>query len=533
MRYEIKNIKIPIEELKDDLAQYICHNLKIKLDEISAFNITSKSIDARKSHQDEINIIFSVVFNYSKDIKKGKTKWTIRKEDEIANVSSQIQSKERKFSDKAPIIVGFGPAGIFAALKLAEYGLNPIVLERGKDVDARTVDINKFWQDRNLDEDSNVQFGEGGAGAFSDGKLTTRVKDYTCKEILRKFVDAGAPEEIMYLNKPHVGTDKLRGVIKNMRNQIIDLGGQVLFNSCVTDILIEKGQVVGVEVNNKENYFTNQLILATGHSARDTYEMIIKRDISVDAKGFAIGLRIEHDQKYLNKIQYGKYYDHPKLKAADYQLAYRDDVSKRGVYSFCMCPGGLVVASSSEKGSVVTNGMSYYARNLTNANSALVVNINPQDFNNDPLEGIAFQRKYEKFAFEIGGKNYNAPVQLVGDFLKGKVSTHTSSIKPSYKPGTTPTDLAQVLPEYVSSSIRNALPYFDKKIKGFADYETVLTGVETRTSSPMRIVRNKETKESINVKGLFPVGEGAGYAGGIMSAAIDGIKCAYLIAASV
>ncbi len=528
MIYKISNIKIPIEEVKDDLVKYICKNLRLRFESIGEFKISSKSVDARKSQQGEINIIYSVIFHYPEEIIRRKTKWDI-KEISADNSVSQLLPIDKCMFDQVPIIVGFGPAGIFAALELAKLGLKPIVIERGKDVDSRKIDIRTFWQDRIIDEISNVQFGEGGAGAFSDGKLTTRVKDPTCQEILKIFVDAGAPEEILYVNKPHVGTDKLRQVIKNIRTKIIELGGQVLFKSCVTDILIENKQVVGVEVNHRKQYSTNHVILATGHSARDTYEMVLKKGISVEPKGFAIGLRIEHHQQHINKIQYGKYSNHPELKAADYQLTYRDVEHNRGVYSFCMCPGGMVVASSSEKESVVTNGMSYYSRDLENANSALVVNINPHDFDNDPMKGIAFQRKYEKLAYELGGKNYNAPVQLVGDFLRRKSSTQTGMVKPSYQPGVTPTDLTYALPDYVVDSIRNALPIFDQKIKGFSDYEALLTGVETRTSSPLRILRDKTTRESINIKGLYPVGEGAGYAGGIMSAALDGLKCARAI----
>lgn len=530
MKYKISNIKISIEDFKEEnLIQYISERLKLQSESISGFFISSKSVDARKSQQGEVFILYSVVFQYPEEIKQ-KTKWDI-----ITLVDSkhlgEPQAHKKRTLDYRPVLVGFGPAGIFAALKFAEYGLKPIVLERGKDVDSRKIDIENFWKNRVLAETSNVQFGEGGAGTFSDGKLTTRVKDPICDEILQYFVDAGAPEEIKYLNKPHVGTDNLRKVIKNIRKRIIELGGQVLFESQVTDILIENNQVVGVEVNHSRQYQTNHVILATGHSARDTYEMIIKKGIHVETKGFAIGLRIEHPQKKLNEIQYGNYANHPSLKAADYQLAFKDMENNRGVYSFCMCPGGVVVAASSEKESVVTNGMSYYSRDLQNANSAIVVNINPGDFDNDPLKGIAFQRKYEKLAFELGGKNYNAPIQLVGDFLAAKASTGIGEVTPSYQPGVTPTDLSFALPNYVIKSIRNSLPYFDNKLKGFAIHDAVLTGVETRTSSPLRILRDKTSRESVNVKGFYPVGEGAGYAGGIMSAALDGLRTAYCIIA--
>lgn len=528
MNYKISNIKIPIQEMTDDILQYISNKLGLIRDNISNFKILSKSIDARKSRQGELFFIYTIELNYPKDLTKVKSKWQVSKVSEKHIVPSSYKGSKKNFH-KSPIIVGFGPAGIFVALKLAQLGANPIVLERGQDVISRKEDIDSFWNNGNLQVNSNVQFGEGGAGSFSDGKLTTRVKDPLNREILQCFVDHGAPEEILYLHKPHIGTDILRNVIKNIRKEIISLGGQVLFNSCMTDIIIEGQKIVGVEVNNKDSYETEHLILAIGHSARDTYELINKKKINLEAKGFAIGLRIEHPQSLINKAQYGEHWQSPHLKAADYQLTYRDEETGRGVYSFCMCPGGFVIASSSGEGGVVTNGMSYYSRGEENANSAIVVNINPADFHYDPIKGIEFQRKYERLAFELGGKNYNAPIQLVGDFLENRESVAIGEVKPTYTPGVTLSNVALALPHYVSNSIRHALPHFNQKLKGFSTYDAILTGVETRTSSPLRILRDKTTRESLNIKGLYPIGEGAGYAGGIMSAALDGLKCAYTL----
>lgn len=531
MNYKISNIKIPIQEMTDDILQYVSNKLGLKRDNISNFKILSKSIDARKSRQGELSFIYTIELNYPKDLTKIKSKWQISKNDE-KTIPPLIHKIDKNTFHKPPVIVGFGPAGIFAALKLAQLGANPIVLERGQDVTSRKEDIDSFWNNGHLQSNSNVQFGEGGAGSFSDGKLTTRVKDPLNREILQCFVNHGAPEEILYLHKPHVGTDILRNVIKNIRQEIISLGGQVLFNSCMTDIIVEGQRIVGVEVNNKDRYDTEHLILAIGHSARDTYELIGKKKANLEAKGFAIGLRIEHPQSLINKAQYGAHWQSSYLKAADYQLTYRDEETGRGVYSFCMCPGGLVIASSSEDGGVVTNGMSYYSRGEENANSAIVVNISPADFHHDPIKGIEFQRKYERLAFELGGKNYNAPIQLVGDFLEDKESVAIGDVKPTYTPGITLSNVALALPHYVSSSIRHALPHFNQKLKGFSTYDAILTGVETRTSSPLRILRDKTTRESLNIKGLYPIGEGAGYAGGIMSAALDGLKCAYFLAES-
>jgi uncharacterized protein len=409
-------------------------------------------------------------------------------------------------------------------------------LERGKDVDARTKDIERFWSTGQLDVDSNVQFGEGGAGTFSDGKLTTRINDPRIHKVFDVLVEAGSPEEILYVHKPHVGTDKLRIVVKNIRNKIISLGGEVCFGSKVTKLLIEKQRVVGVEVNWETEIISDVVILAVGNSARDTYETLASQEVEIAAKPFAIGVRVEHPQELIDKNQYGKAAGHPELGAADYQLVYKDKERERTAFSFCMCPGGVVVGATSEAEQVATNGMSYFARDTGVANSALVVSVNPEDFNGDrnPLGGIDFQRKYEKAAFKAGGGDYSAPVQRIDDFLNNRPTSELKQkddlyqLEPSYKPGVKPADLADCLPEFVVKTLQTAMMDFDKRIKGYNLPEGILTGVETRTSAPVRIGRN-EDYISVSHEGLYPTGEGAGYAGGIVSAAVDGIRVAEAI----
>lgn len=425
-----------------------------------------------------------------------------------------------------PVIVGFGPAGMLAALTLAKEGYRPLVLERGRRVEDRTRDIARFWHTGEFDPASNVQFGEGGAGTFSDGKLTTRVSDPLMRQVAEHFIAAGAPVEIRYLQKAHIGTDKLRHMVKKLREMVEEYGGEVRFESQVTDICLKAGKISGVVVNGKETIDCDALLLGIGHSARDTYAMLHERGIAMEAKPFAIGVRIEHPQELIDRAQYGPAAGHPQLGAADYALVYQAKDSGRSAYSFCMCPGGLVVASSSEPGGVVSNGMSLYQRASGVANSALVVNVNPEDYGGGVLDGIAFQRRYEQLAFQCGGGNYYAPVQTVGDFLQGVSGSTDFLLQPSYQPGVTPVDLRQCLPSFVTDTLARALPDFDRKIKGFAHPGAVLTGVETRTSAPLRINRGRETYLSVNTPGLYPMGEGAGYAGGIMSAALDGMNTA-------
>jgi uncharacterized FAD-dependent dehydrogenase len=423
-----------------------------------------------------------------------------------------------------------GPAGLFAGLILAQMGFRPIILERGKAVKERTKDTWGLWRKHELNPESNVQFGEGGAGTFSDGKLYSQIKDpkHYSRKVLTEFVTAGAPEEIMYVSKPHIGTFRLVSMVEKMRENIIELGGEVRFESRVTNIEIEHKQMVGVTLANGEHIAARHVVLAIGHSARDTFEMLHSRGVYLEAKPFSVGFRIEHPQMLIDKARFGRNAGNPLLGAADYKLVHHAS-NGRSVYSFCMCPGGTVVAATSEIGRVVTNGMSQYSRNERNANSGIVVGITPEDFPGNPLAGIEFQRKWESRAFDLGGGNYNAPGQLVGDFIAGKPSTALGAVLPSYTPGVTLCDLSTVLPDYVIEAVREALPAFDKKIKGFAMRDAMLTGVETRTSSPVRIKRDK-SYQSINTKGLYPTGEGAGYAGGIMSAAVDGIEVAEAVA---
>jgi hypothetical protein len=427
-------------------------------------------------------------------------------------------------------VIGTGPCGLFAGLILAQMGFRPIILERGKEVRERTKDTWGLWRKHELNPESNVQFGEGGAGTFSDGKLYSQVKDpkHYSRKVLHEFIKAGAPPEIEYVSKPHIGTFRLVGMVEVMRANIIALGGEVRFQSRVTDIEIDHGQVQGVTLASGERIATQHVVLAIGHSARDTFEMLHQRGVYLEAKPFSIGFRIEHPQSLIDRARFGRNAGNPLLGAADYKLVHHAS-NGRSVYSFCMCPGGTVVAATSEEGRVVTNGMSQYSRNERNANSGIVVGITPEDYPGDPLAGIEFQRKWESRAFELGGGNYNAPGQLVGDFIAQRPSSKLGAVLPSYTPGVTLGDLATALPDYVIDAVREALPAFEKTIKGFAMHDAVLTGVETRTSSPVRIKRD-ESYQSLNTKGLYPAGEGAGYAGGIMSAAIDGIEVAEAVA---
>jgi uncharacterized FAD-dependent dehydrogenase len=430
-------------------------------------------------------------------------------------------------------VVGFGPCGLFAALLLAQMGFKPIVLERGRDVRRRTRDTWALWRQNTLTPESNVQFGEGGAGLFSDGKLYSQIKDpkFYGRKVMQEFVRAGAPAEILYVSKPHIGTFRLTGVVSAMREEIISLGGEVRFESRVTDLLIEAGQMEGVALANGDTLRSHHVVLALGHSSRDTFRMLERRGVYLEAKPFSIGFRIEHPQSLIDAARLGRYAGHPELGAADYKLVHHAR-NGRSVYSFCMCPGGTVVAATSEPERVVTNGMSQYSRNERNANAGIVVGITPEDYPGGPMAGIELQRKLESHAYVLGGSTYEAPGQLVGDFLAGRASTKLGSVEPSYKPGVHLTDLASALPDYAIAAIREALPAFGKKIRGFDMPDAVLTGVETRTSSPIRLTRGEDC-QSLNTRGLFPAGEGAGYAGGILSAGVDGIKVAEAVAQDI
>jgi uncharacterized FAD-dependent dehydrogenase len=487
---------------------------------IKSVSIVRQAIDARRKN----NISF--VYTIDAEIEQKTIPANLAGDADISLVTppflSPVVFGERRLKNP-PLVVGSGPAGLFAAYTLAKHGYKPILLERGQDVDKRSIDVEKFWSTGKLNLNSNVQFGEGGAGTFSDGKLTTRVNDPGMSEILNILVKAGAPPEIKYKHKPHVGTDKLKEVVKNIRGAIIAAGGEIRFENRMSDILIDNGKISGVIINDKEKMPCEALFLAIGHSARDTYKMLSGK-LAIESKAFAIGLRIEHPQDLIDKSQYAAMAGCAKLGAADYALTFKDKTG-RAAYSFCMCPGGVVVASASDEHQTVTNGMSFYKRDSGLANSALVVPVGPADFGKDPFDGINYQLKYEKLAFNLGGGTYAAPIQTVGDFLKGKTGSKKFLSKPSYSPQVTLSDLNKCLPEIVADVLKNALVAFGRKIKGFDHPGAVLTGVETRTSSPLRLIRGDDF-QSVNISGIYPVGEGAGYAGGIMSAALDGQNAA-------
>ncbi|MBF5040703.1 NAD(P)/FAD-dependent oxidoreductase [Methylophilus sp. 13] len=538
----ITEIKLPIEladTLKhqdDQIKAALLRRLEIPESELLRFEIFKRGVDARKSHA----ILY--VYNLDVEVKnEAKILARFKKDPHIKpapDTSYHFVAQSNQTKTHRPVVVGFGPAGIFAALILAQAGFNPIVLERGKEVRKRTQDTWGLWRKRTLNPESNVQFGEGGAGTFSDGKLYSQIKDpkHYGRKVLQEFVKAGAPEEILYVSHPHIGTFRLVGMVEEMRNTIISLGGEIRFESRVTDIAIENEQVQGVTLHSGEFIPTNHLVLAVGHSARDTFEMVYERGIYVEAKPFSIGFRIEHPQSLIDRARYGKSYSDDilkKLGAADYRLVHHAQ-NGRSVYSFCMCPGGTVVAATSEPNRVVTNGMSQYSRNERNANAGIVVGITPEvDYPGHPLAGVEFQRQLESQAYVLGGSNYSAPGQLIGDFLANRPSTQFGEVTPSYTPGVHLTNLDTALPEFAISAMREAIPAFAKQVSGFDLADGVLTGVETRTSSPIRIKRNDDTLQSINTKGLFPCGEGAGYAGGILSAAVDGIKVAEAVSLSL
>ncbi len=495
--------------------------LGVNFDKITDSFIVKTSIDAR--HRKEPQLVSSVGFSLSENeeklvLKLNRKDVSFRKN---KGILSNITYGKNMLLNR-PIIAGFGPAGMFAGLVLAQNGYCPIIFERGEDVDTRVESVESFWKTGKLDVKSNVQFGEGGAGTFSDGKLTTRINDHLCEYVLNEFIKFGAPNEIKKKAKPHIGTDKLRNVIKEIKKEIVKFGGEIYTSSQITDIEIKNNKIQKVFVN-KNSVPCSALFLAIGHSARDTFEMLMNKSIMFESKPFSIGVRIEHLQSDINSGLYGKFAGHPMLPQGEYQLSLRQN--DRAVYTFCMCPGGSVVAASSEPETVVTNGMSEFLRNKKNANSALVVSVLPNDFGNSPQNAIEFQRKYEKAAFKAGGNNYSAPAQTVGCFLNNKAGLEINKVEPSYPLSVKPCNFNDIFPSYISSMMRDGLMSFGSKIKGFDASDAVLTGIETRTSSPVRILRN-QNGESVSVKGLYPCGEGAGYAGGIISAAVDGIKSA-------
>ncbi len=529
----ITELKLPLDHPDEALREAIVQRLGIRDEQLLGFNLFKRSYDARKKNS-ELLFIYTIDLEASNEAELLHRFADDRNISVAPDVSYKFVGHAPADLQQRPIVVGFGPCGIFAGLLLAQMGFKPIVLERGKEVRQRTKDTWGLWRKSVLNPESNVQFGEGGAGTFSDGKLYSQIKDpqHHGRKVLEEFVKAGAPEEILYINKPHIGTFRLTSMVEKMREEIISLGGEIRFQEKVTDLLLEGEQLTGVVLESGEQLHSRHVVLALGHSARDTFRMLHAKGVFMEAKPFSVGFRIEHPQSLIDKARLGKYAGHPKLGAADYKLVYHAK-NGRSVYSFCMCPGGTVVAATSEPGRVVTNGMSQYSRNERNANSGIVVGIDPErDYPGGPLAGIELQERLEAHAYVMGGSNYQAPAQLVGDFVAGRASTALGSVEPSYKPGVTLGDLAPSLPDFAIEAIREALPAFDRQIKGYNLHDAVLTGIETRTSSPLRITRG-EDYQSLNLKGLFPAGEGAGYAGGILSAGVDGIRIAEAVARDI
>ncbi len=551
----LTDLKLPLDHPESALADAILARLGIGVDELTGYTLAKRSYDARK--RGGIVLIYSVDVETPREAEilqrlqmdggAGKSalkvmptpdttyKFVAKAPFDFAPVALRSGRTE---AGLRPLVIGTGPCGLFAGLVLAQMGLRPIILERGKAVRERTVDTFGLWRRKILNPESNVQFGEGGAGTFSDGKLYSQIADrhHHGRKVLTEFVNAGAPDEILYVSKPHIGTFRLVTMVEHMRATIESLGGEIRFSSRVDDLLVETDpagnrQMRGVTLANGEELRADQVVLALGHSARDTFAMLHARGVFLEAKPFSVGFRIEHPQSLIDQARFGPQAGHPLLGAADYKLVHHCR-NGRSVYSFCMCPGGTVVAAASEPGRVVTNGMSQYSRNERNANAAIVCGITPEDYaayGEGPLAGIALQRHWESRAFELGGGQYEAPGQLVGDFLHGRPSREFGAVLPSYTPGVRLGDLGQSLPDYAIAAIREALPAFDQQLKGFAMHDAVLTGVETRTSSPLRIIRGVDG-HSLNTRGLFPAGEGAGYAGGILSAGVDGIKAAESVA---
>jgi len=535
----IAELRLPLDHSEEELRAAVVRELRLSVEELVGFSIFRRSYDARKKG--------AIQLVYQLDVETRDDEAVLGRLSEVPGPTSRVRPSPDtsyrlplkageslgKQRGPRPVVIGLGPCGLLAGLLLAEMGLRPLILERGKKVRERTVDTFGFWRKRDLVPESNVQFGEGGAGTFSDGKLYSRIKDpgNRGRRVLQEFVEAGAPAEILFVNKPHVGTFRLVKMVESMRRKLVSLGAEIRFETRVEDLVVEDGQLRGLVLADGEVIQAEHAVLAVGHSARDTFEMLHRRGVYLEPKPFSLGFRIEHPQSMIDRYRFGKQAGHPLLGAADYKLVHHC-ANGRSVYSFCMCPGGTVVAAASEPGRVVTNGMSQYSRDERNANSGIVVGITPDDYPGSPLAGIELQRRWEERAFALGGGTYDAPGQLVGDFLAGRPSTSFGSVLPSYRPGVHLGDLSTALPDYAIEAIREALPAFDRKLRGFSMEDALLTGVETRTSAPLRI-RRDETFQSLNTRGLYPAGEGAGYAGGILSAAVDGIRAAEAVAESL
>ncbi len=537
----LTELKLPLDHAEGALAALIARTLGVRIDQIEKFDIHKRSFDARKAELLQVYIVDLAVTTSleSELLARHAGNPHILPSPDMAYHPVGVAPADLPLR---PVVIGFGPCGIFAALVLAQMGFRPIVLERGKSVRQRTKDTWGLWRKNVLNPESNVQFGEGGAGTFSDGKLYSQIKDprHLGRKVMNEFVKAGAPPEILTVARPHIGTFKLVKVVENMREQIIALGGEIRFEQRVTDVLIEQEaqgkHIRGLTVLDQATGATHELradqvVLALGHSSRDTFAMLHERGVYVEAKPFSIGFRVEHPQGLIDRARWGRHAGHPLLGAADYKLVHHAS-NGRSVYSFCMCPGGTVVAATSEAGRVVTNGMSQYSRNERNANAGIVVGIDPRDYPGHALAGLDLQRQLESHAYVLGGSDYRAPGQLVGDFVAGRASTMLGSVEPSYQPGVTLGDLSSALPAYAIEAMREAFPAFGRKIKGFDTHDAVLTGVETRTSSPIKMSRG-DTMQSVNVRGLYPAGEGASYAGGILSAGVDGIRVAEALARSL
>lgn len=516
----VTGLKVRVEDTGRDLRDALADYLRISPSEIEHIEVVRRSLDARNKAR------FFFVYTLNAELAKGvESRPVIRKNPVVKVVERQGQEEPCVFSSQPsprPVVVGMGPAGLFAALTLAKAGACPLVIERGREVEKRVKDVSLFWDTGTLDTGSNVQFGEGGAGTFSDGKLTTRIDDPRVRSVLATLVEMGAPDDIMYNAKPHVGTDRLRAVVRRLRDRLTELGAEVRFGACLDGIEAVNGRLTGIRIGS-EPVEAGNAVLALGNAARDTFSMLIDAGVHIAPKPFAIGVRVEHPRELIDGIQYGPYAGHPVLGAADYMLTCQDRKSGRAAYSFCMCPGGEVVAGASEHGGVVVNGMSYRARDGANSNSALVVTVGPDDFGPGPLGGVEFQRRWEVAAYALGGGGYTAPAQDVESFLAGRPGGETGIA--SYRPKVLPADLSKCLPGYVTDTLRRAVVEFDRRMKGYNHARAVLTGVETRTSSPVRITRGDDF-QSVTVKGIYPCGEGSGYAGGIISSAVDGIKAA-------